>query len=82
MKIDKNIQLGFTKYVTCPTPYYIGCTREQYTSGYVAGVWCKPDDEVIWIWCDNQIIGYTIKPISSTIELNNKNDADDEDKLL
>jgi len=25
----------FTKYVQCPEPYYVGCTRDQYPNGDV-----------------------------------------------
>ena len=51
----------FTKYVPCPSPYYVGCTRDQYPSGDVQGVWVQPEDEVVWTYHNNQIIGWTIK---------------------
>lgn len=61
METSEPEKFGLTKYVKAPQPFYQGCTRGQYTSGDVMGVWCRPEDEVIWHWENNRVTGYTIK---------------------
>ena len=62
MEITQPIPHGLTKYVRAPQPYYQGCTRGQYASGDVLGVWVKAEDEIIWHWANNRVTGYTVKP--------------------
>jgi hypothetical protein len=65
METSQPTQYGLTKYVKCPQPFYQGHTGNAYASGDILGVWCHPEDEVIWHWCNNRVTGYTIKPSSN-----------------
>ena len=69
METSQPEQFGLTKYVKAPQPFYQGCTRGQCSSGDVLGVWCSPNDEVVWHWANNRVTGYTIKPITSNAKL-------------
>lgn len=55
---------GFTKYVACPIPYFMGSARRMTTSGNVLGVWCHPDEQVEWYWNNGRVCGYSVKPIA------------------
>jgi len=50
---------GFTRYIPCPMLYYPGPVVLMPT-GVILGVWCKPEEEIVWTWCDERVVGYSI----------------------
>lgn len=62
-KLDADLRAartnGFARYVPCPMLYCPGPVVLMPT-GAILGVWCKPDEEIVWTWYDDRVVGYSI----------------------
>lgn len=58
-ELRTRLKAGYTRYEPCPVLYYTG-EVELTPKGEILGVWCMYDEDIEWLWNDDNVYGYNI----------------------
>jgi len=59
-QLRRSLAVGYTRYV--PAPMLLMDPIDGIIQhGEILGIWLHPDEDVVWTWFNDRVIGYTIE---------------------